>query len=141
LCPYTVRCARPYCRQGQTPGYRGELAVGHGVEITSSVLERRISELRDIVGEIDALLQGAWDLPARQNSSRWTMNEAALRFTSTYKTRLSEAEDALRGLRGRVDDMAVGLRETAASFGLLDEQIEADLSDLEAILDNAPEPR
>lgn len=115
--------------------------MSHGVEITAPVLERRIIQLREIVADIDQMLDGSWFLPVRQHSGRWTTNTAAQQFVQTYRTRLTDAEDALRSLRSRVQDMSDELRATAESFNLLEGTIESELNNLDELLEDVPERR
>lgn len=115
--------------------------MGHGVGVEYDILDRRITQLIEIVDELHEMLQGSWHLPNRQSETRWTDNPGAQQFVATYKVRLGEAEELLRTLWRRVEDMYDDLRASAESLDLIDTGIGDQLESLKGQLDNAPEPR
>src|SRR5690625_4003124 len=111
------------------------------MELDQDTVHKRVRDLNRIVARLDEMLDGAWHLPGRQTPSRWTSNPAALDFVEKYRTRLEEAEQTLRRLRGRVQAMAEELEASAAAITNLDERVQEDLDELMSKVANAPAPR
>src|SRR5690625_1357173 len=111
------------------------------MELDEDTVRQRVSDLNRIVERLDEMLDGAWHLPGRQTPSRWTPNPAAMEVVEKYRTRLVEAEQTLRRLRGRVQPMAEELEASAAAVTNLDEHVQDNLDELMRKVANAPEPR